>query len=188
MNGHSIRFAAEWEEDTSFLLADISKYVQLGVNSYEVNMDWHQGEDTYYALFGENVTETLKNCIAYESEIEAVYLKGKFGVYSDSSFERHDKQTLCGSGFYIGRVPEQVSDLVTDGFPFLRNKVKLTQKCTPTCALYPKYQSDPFFTEWASGSRCFSLFLVELGASMMVESTIVPFLSAFCGAQRQLVR
>ena len=129
VNGHSIRFAAEWEEDTSFLLADISKYVQLGVNSYEVNMDWHQGEDTYYALFGENVTETLKNCIAYESEIEAVYLKGKFGVYSDSSFERHDKQTLCGSGFYIGRVPEQVSDLVTDGFPFLRNKVKLTQKC-----------------------------------------------------------
>lgn len=38
---------------------------------------------------------------------------------------------------------------------------------TPVC---------PFFTEWASGSRCFSLFLVELGASMMVESTIVPFL------------
>lgn len=47
---------------------------------------------------------------------------------------------------------------------------------TPTWALYPKCHVLPFLAECASGSRFLSLFLVEDGASMKVESTIVPFL------------
>ena len=34
----------------------------------------------------------------------------------------------------------------------------------------------PFFVDFASGSLALSLFLVEEGAAMIVESTIVPFL------------
>ena len=49
---------------------------------------------------------------------------------------------------------------------------------TPTYALYPKCQVFPFFVEWASGSRFFSLFLVLVGAKISVESTIVPFFSS----------
>lgn len=129
VNGCGIQFTEEWEEDPTFCLADISGCVKEGLNSYEVSMEWRQTEATYYALFGENVTETLKNCIAYESEIEAVYLKGNFGVYSENAFSEYDEKTLCGSGFYIGSVPEYASELVTDGFPFLRDKIRFTQTC-----------------------------------------------------------
>jgi hypothetical protein len=46
---------------------------------------------------------------------------------------------------------------------------------TPICALYPKCQTLPFLVWWASLSRFWSAFFVELGASKIAESTIVPF-------------
>lgn len=127
LNGCDIQFTEEWEDEKSFCIADISRYVRKGINSYEIDMHWTQTEETYYALFGENVTETLKNCIVYKGEIEAVYLRGKFGVYSHKPFTGYDEKTICGSDFYIGEVPAMVSELATDGFPFVRGKVKLQQ-------------------------------------------------------------
>src|SRR3954465_6317950 len=38
----------------------------------------------------------------------------------------------------------------------------------------PKYHWLPFFVWCISGSRCPVLFLVELGAAMIVASTIIP--------------
>ena len=127
VNGQPFTFTKDWEDDRTFCLADITPLVRLGHNSYEITMDWHQSEDTYYALFGENVTETLKNCIVYESEIEAIYLCGDFGVYSREAFTECGKDYLCGNSFYIGAAPNSISELVTDGFPFFRGRLKLSQ-------------------------------------------------------------
>jgi hypothetical protein len=41
-------------------------------------------------------------------------------------------------------------------------------------AFMPKYHCSPFFVWCISGSRSPSWFLVELGAEMIVASTIVP--------------
>ena len=128
INGYPVTFSKRWEDDSSFYLADISKFVQQGNNVYEIEMDWHQKEETYYALFGENVTETLKNCIVYESEIEAVYLYGMFGVYSRNELSEFQTDSFCGYDFYIGATPEKVTELVTDGFPFLRGKIRMRQE------------------------------------------------------------
>src|SRR5690554_778534 len=48
---------------------------------------------------------------------------------------------------------------------------------TPMCIFMPKCHWLPLRVWCISGSRAFSRFLVELGASMMVASTIVPSLS-----------
>lgn len=128
VNGHKITFMKGWEEDQSFAQADILPFVHIGDNSYEIVMDWHQSEDTYYALFGENVTESLKNCICYNSEIEAVYLKGKFGVYSYTEYLKFSDEAVCGNDFYIGDVPEKITEPTTEGLPFFRGKFKLKQK------------------------------------------------------------
>src|SRR4029077_8346410 len=45
---------------------------------------------------------------------------------------------------------------------------------TATCAFIPKYHWLPFLVWCISGSRFCSRFLVELGACMIVASTIVP--------------
>lgn len=128
INGQKLSFTESWEDEKSFLLADITALVHQGHNSYEVLMDWSQSEKTYYALFGENVTEGLKNCIVYDSEIEAIYLQGNFGVYSASDYESSDRERLCGKDFFIGETPQKITEPVTDGFPFFRGRLALKQE------------------------------------------------------------
>ena len=48
---------------------------------------------------------------------------------------------------------------------------------TPMCNFMPKYHCWPFLVWCMSGSRALSAFLVELGAPMMVASTMVPVLT-----------
>lgn len=128
INGHPFSFEDNWENDKNFFIADITEFIQQGMNQYEVVLDWSQSEATYYALFGENVTESLQNCISYDSEIEAIYLCGSFGVYSKSGFEAFDEATICAHDFYIGDVPKVVGEPVTDGLPFFRGKLTLKQE------------------------------------------------------------
>lgn len=127
VNGQEFGFTQTYEEESCLWKADITPYIQGGQNYYETILDWHQSEATYYALFGENITESLKNCIVYDSEIEAVYLSGKFGVYSHADYEAYDSETVCGHHFYIGQIPKTVSELTTDGFPFFRGKIRMRQ-------------------------------------------------------------
>ncbi len=127
VNGRSVYFQKSCEEERALWMADISDYVQKGMNSCSMMLTWHQSQDTYYALFGEDVTESLKNCIAYDSEIESIYLAGKFGVYSHEKFESYDEETVGGSHFYIGAVPESVKEPTMDGLPFFRGKLILSE-------------------------------------------------------------
>lgn len=128
VNGHNIIPIDKCQTEPSFWYSDITDYVREGNNSYEIVLDWYQSEETYYALFGENVTESLKNCISYDSEIEAIRLVGKFGVYSKEEFENFDEETVCGCDFYVGGIPEKVSEPIKDGFPFFRGKLTMRQK------------------------------------------------------------
>ena len=128
INGQKFTFTENWEDENSFMTADVTELIHQGMNSYEVILNWYQSEKTYYALFGEDVTESLKNCIAYDSEVEAIYLCGRFGVYSSSEFENCDADMVCAKQFYIGEIPGKVTEPVTDGFPFFRGKLTFRQK------------------------------------------------------------
>lgn len=127
INGHEITFDRVLKEEPCVQIADIAKYIQKGINNYETSLDWHQSEETYYALFGEGVTESLRNCIAYDSEIEPVYLAGMFGVYSYENFEDFDERFILGHSFYIGDVPTKVTSVVKDGFPYFRGALTVSQ-------------------------------------------------------------
>lgn len=127
VNGQSFAFAESAEEEASIWKADVTKLVHVGDNSFVTRIDWYQSEATYYALFGENVTENLSNCIVYQSEIEAVYLAGHFGVYSTDGFETCDDQTVCAHHFYIGKIPECISEPTLEGLPFFRGELTLRQ-------------------------------------------------------------
>ena len=129
INGNEFAFDSTFEDEPAFQMADITDLVKEGENSYEVVLDWYQSEETYYALFGENVTENLRNCVEYESEIGIVHLIGKFGVYSVDGFENHDDETVCAHHFYIGKAPTRiVKEPVREGFPFFRGKLTMSQK------------------------------------------------------------
>lgn len=126
INGQTIqRVGTVLEKDLwKFALA---KHLKKGQNEIIVRIDYYQSEDVYYALFGENVTESLKNCLAYSTTIEAIYLMGDFGVYGDF---KKGKVPNCylGNNFYLGRQKDLIKSTVLDGFPFMRGKLTLKQQ------------------------------------------------------------
>ena len=106
---------------------DIADLLRTGENEIVIEIDYFQSEQVYYALFGENVTESLKNCLAYDTDIEPVYLRGDFGVYG--TFEQgEDEKLIFGKDFYLDTQKRQVECLITDGYPFFSGDISLTQE------------------------------------------------------------
>ena len=129
LNGNSFEFEKSSEIEKKILISDITNFVKLGKNEYVVKLDWYQKDEVYFALFGENVTESLRNCLVYDSELEAIYLSGDFGVHSKNGYKPSTKKgCVFGKDFYIDSLPQKVSEPTTEGFPFLSGKIKLKQK------------------------------------------------------------
>lgn len=103
---------------------NIANYLKSGINEIVVEIDFYESEDVYYALFGENVTESLKNCLAYDTTIEAIYLEGDFGVYGDF---KEVNNCYVANKFYLDKQKDKVTSMIEDGFPFFRGDIKLTQ-------------------------------------------------------------
>ena len=58
-----------------------------------------------------------------------MYLAGQFGVYSDQPYEDdpQDDRYFFGQHFYVGKLPEAVTEPSTDGLPFFRGKLTVSQ-------------------------------------------------------------
>lgn len=129
VNGMKIVFDRTSKLERNFFEADIADAIIEGDNEVIMCLNYYQTEDVYYALFGENVTESLRNCLVYKTDIEAVYLHGDFGVYECNGFSAGQKdKILLGESFYIDTLPERITNQVTDGFPFFAGTLRLQQK------------------------------------------------------------
>ena len=115
---------------------EISSLLKKGINTIEIELDYFQNQNVYDVLFGENVTESMKNCLVYDTELTPLVIKGEFGVYEKNGFEKRDN-ALFGKDFYISKAPEYVDSLVECGFPFFAGKIHLSQdfECDNTNAL-----------------------------------------------------
>ena len=126
INGKELSSYTKSGFDVAELSYNVLDYLALGTNEIVIAIDYYQGEQVYYALFGENVTESLKNCLAYDTDIEPIYLRGDFGVYGN--IEKSNKDNIyLGDSFYLGEQKNQVECLITDGFPFFSGDITLTQ-------------------------------------------------------------
>ena len=129
LNGECLTDVLPGEEDY-ILYYDVTDHVQLGSNEYTVKVNWYENDNVFFALFGENVTESLKNCIVYDTELQPIELVGKFGVYSKTGYASdEDIRFVQGNDFYIGEMPKSMKqEPVTEGFPFLAGEMVLKQK------------------------------------------------------------
>ena len=108
---------------------DIASLVRKGRNIYTSQIDWYEDAMVKYALFGENVSESLRNCMVYDTELQPIELVGQFGVYSRNEYQPDvDTRYVRGENFYISTLPDVVeADPVTEGFPFLAGELVLRQ-------------------------------------------------------------
>lgn len=126
INGHVIK-------SNSFVLEkdlwsfDLTKHLKSGKNEIVIRIKFYESEQVYYALFGENVQESIKNCLVYDTTIEAIYLRGKFGVFGD--FKKGTQEdVVIGNNFYIANQKKELTSLIEDGYPFFRGTISLRQE------------------------------------------------------------
>ena len=124
LNGTLLSNKLLTEEDYA-VRYDVSHALQTGKNIYVLETNWYENDFVHHALFGGNATESLRNLLTYDSELEPIRLEGKFGVYSSCDYEETEiPRWIRGNDFYIGEIPEYVTELTTDGFPFFAGKFR----------------------------------------------------------------
>ena len=128
LNGQKVVCNESYQDETGINTGDISKILVTGTNRIVVRSYFRQDEKVYYALFGEGVTECLKNSLVYDVYLGNLYILGDFGVYSDCPFLRTcEKNVLFGNEFYIGNKKRVIREMVTDGFPFFAGSIQFKQ-------------------------------------------------------------
>ncbi|NLE12573.1 MAG: hypothetical protein GX628_02725 [Clostridiales bacterium] len=131
VNGSEVRHdLLTWWKDTSFKVINIKDLVKNGANTIEFIGSFSQRQKVYDVLFGENVLETERNKLTYDTEIESVYLKGDFGVFCDKGWTEGDRRAIFTDGsFTLGNRPDKLltGDLVRGGHTFFAGEITLKQ-------------------------------------------------------------
>ncbi len=87
LNGQDLVFTQS-DMDVNFVEAAIGNLVQVGENELVYTIDFWQHEGVHFALFDPLATESLRNCLYYDTSIETSYLQGDFVVNGDGSLSK----------------------------------------------------------------------------------------------------
>ncbi len=129
INGVNFDYDGVSDFEKKIYTADITRYVKIGNNEVILKIRFFEGENVYYALYGENVTESLKNCLVYNTTIEACYLQGDFGVFEKNGFiEGNTQDVLIGNEFYLSDRKDIILDTVKDGYPFFSGNMTFEKR------------------------------------------------------------
>jgi len=116
--------------DKTFRKISLKNCLQIGENELELFVRFEQSATVYENLKKSLVFESEKNKLTYDTEIEAVYLIGDFGVKTPGTFTELPRRAVRYHGdFSIAEMPETVEngDLVPQGFPFFNGRMVLKQ-------------------------------------------------------------
>jgi len=104
VNGKEIKILTT-DYDPYFHTANISKYFKIGQNEIVFCIDFYENSNVHYAIYGENVTESLINMMSYDTVIEPIFLQGEFCV--NDNFELTEFT-----------LPTKTANIQKQGFPF----------------------------------------------------------------------
>lgn len=133
INGIPVVLSDRGRLDRSFIRTCISDYVSPGWNEVILQMDYYQSDNVYDVFNGffygnGEVTETLYNCLTYNTNIEAIYLFGQFAVESESGYRAGARNTCIADGpFVLKKQPETVElrSISESGFPFFSGSLQV---------------------------------------------------------------
>ena len=127
VNGQPVELDGPWWLDRSFRTADIAPMMRAGRNEIVMEIDYFQRDYVYYVLYG-GVSESLRNCLNFDTELESVYLYGQFAVKTDPDrWEAAENDAWCYDGaFRLGPQQEEIdlANVVKDGYPFFAGAIE----------------------------------------------------------------
>ncbi|BCJ93220.1 hypothetical protein acsn021_07890 [Anaerocolumna cellulosilytica] len=132
VNGEVIdKTQSSYWKDKAFVRLAIKSHVQNGQNVIVLKGRFEQKQKVYDVLYGENVYETELNKLTYDMEIEAVYITGDFGVYSQTAFLPAGRNTVQTEGpFVIKEMPKHFThtNFTTQGLLFFGETLTITKQ------------------------------------------------------------
>ena len=111
VNGTSVEMSAT-EYDPYFSTAEIIRHCKAGKNKIIFLIDFYENPNVHYAIYGENVTESLVNMMSYDTVIEPIFLQGDFCVNESFALTKF-------------RLPNAISCIEKQGFPFYNGVVTI---------------------------------------------------------------
>ncbi|MBE5765791.1 MAG: hypothetical protein E7335_01255 [Clostridiales bacterium] len=124
-NGEEVLFGDRGTLDKSFVTESLAGKVKQGTNELVLQIEYYQPEVVYDVFNGvyyehSGATESVLNCMSYVTDIEAVYVMGDFGVYTDSIEEDEDGMLITPCSHRIGKAQYDVAmnDLAQAGYLF----------------------------------------------------------------------
>jgi len=121
--------------DSSFRKIDLTGCLAIGENDIRLRTRFTQPAEVYENLRRAAVFEAEKNKLTYDSEIEAIYLLGAFGVCTPGRFTSLPRGATRYTGpFELGPLPVAVpmGDLTPHGLPFFNGRVRLRKEIVLT--------------------------------------------------------
>ncbi len=129
VNGEKIVFDGSSKIDPNMITAKIADCVKIGHNEIIEKIRFYEDDIVFTALYGEGVTETLRNCLVYNTYIDTLRLSGHFGVYTkDGLKETGLKNFFTAKEFYIDKPKTVIDDLIFDGYLFFAGKIRLRKE------------------------------------------------------------
>lgn len=117
-----------WYRDKSFKKIEVSRYLQVGANTISFDCNFSQSEAVYQNLEKAAIFESEKNKLAYDMEIEAIYLLGDFRVRTDGTWEDLPRNAVRYHGEFVLDAPTKIlypQHIEQQGFPFFCGKLCL---------------------------------------------------------------
>ncbi len=99
--------------DVYFVEGDITPFLRVGKNELVYKINYHQHDGVHFALFDPMATESVRNCLYYDTHIENIYLLGDFVVNTNMVLSSRKA------------FPPLTSDLYAHGYPFFCGELTL---------------------------------------------------------------
>lgn len=132
VNGTDITLGNSEYLDSRFFAADITPFVKVGENEIFYQIYYFQNQHVYDVLYSD-VSESFRNCLSFDTEIEEAYLFGDFAVKTDSALFTEHKNELWQAYAYTGKfsLTKQndtidPTNVVTEGYPFFGGTLEMT--------------------------------------------------------------
>ena len=121
VNGKEIKLVNRPFLDKCFKSAGINSMIHEVENEIVVSLDYFQRDYVYHVLYG-GFSESLRNCLYFDTEIESIYLYGEFAVKTEAEKFKNDARSsvVYDGSFSITEQKKEIdiTDVVKDGYPF----------------------------------------------------------------------
>lgn len=124
--------------DRSFITTNISEYLKVGENLIEIKINYWQDDYVYYVLYG-GASETFRNCLNFDTEIENIYLFGDFALDMEKdkfvSESNNSMRYFSDEPIWLIKPKDtlNVENIVTDGYPFYCGELTFTTNLDYKC-------------------------------------------------------